>query len=128
MNTPQHASRPPASRSALTNRPLHIRNVDGRTVSARRYRDICLALTDDLGGTLSESQQILVRQSAALTVAVESLQAKIVGGVDVDAEQLVRLSNVQARTLARLGIKKPTPPRPPTLMEALRAAPRLSPL
>jgi hypothetical protein len=102
------ADRPPASRSALTNNPLAVRGVDGRSMSARRYRDLCIALADDLGGQdkLSEPTRILVRQAAAISVQLESLQSKIVAGEAVDTELLVRLSNVQARTLARLGLKK----------------------
>jgi hypothetical protein len=125
MNTPQHAGRPLAIRSAITNRPHTLRDVDGRSMGARRYRDICISLSDDLGGAnnLSEPTQILIRQASALTVQVESLQAKIVGGVDVDLEQLTRLSNVLGRTLQRLGLKKPAPPRGPTLAELL-AQPR----
>jgi hypothetical protein len=125
MNTLQHAARPPAIRAAITNRPLTLRNVDGRTMAARRYRDICLALSDDLGGQdkLSEPSKILVRQAAALSVQTETLQSKIIAGVDVDLEQLTRLSNVLGRTLQRLGLKKPAPPRGPTLAELL-AQPR----
>jgi hypothetical protein len=94
-------------------------------MGARRYRDICISLSDDLGGAnnLSEPTQILIRQASALTVQVESLQAKIVGGVDVDLEQLTRLSNVLGRTLQRLGLKKPAAPRRPSLAE-LMASPR----
>jgi hypothetical protein len=125
MITPQHAGRPLTIRSAITNDPLALRNVDGRTRAARRYRDICIALADDLGGQdkLSEPTKILVRQAAALTVQTEALQSKIVAGEDVDTEQLVRLSNVQSRTLARLGLKKAQAPRGPTLAE-LMAQPR----
>jgi hypothetical protein len=113
MNTSQSAVRPLAIRSAQTNRPLSLRNVDGRTMAARRYRDTCLALIDDLGGQdkLNEPSKILVRQAAALSVAVESMQSKIVSGEDVDLEQMTRLSNVLGRTLQRLGLKKPPPPR-----------------
>jgi hypothetical protein len=120
-NAPQSAARPLAVRSALTNNPLAVRGVDGRSLAARRYRDICLALGDDLGGSdkLPESTLILIRSAAALSVAVENLQSKIVAGEDVDLEQLTRLSNVQARAVARLGLKKPEPPRPPSLMEIL---------
>ena len=114
MNTLQHAAR-----------PLALRNVDGRTVAARRYKAICGALSDDLGGQdkLSEPSKILVRQAAALSVELENLQSKIVAGEDVDLEQLTRLSNVLGRTLQRLGLKKPTAPRGPTLGE-LMAQPR----
>src|ERR1700721_2351979 len=103
------ASRPLTVRSALTNDPLALRGVDGRSMVARRYRDVAIALADDLGGQdrLSEPSKILVRQAAAMTVQVESLQSKIVAGEGVNLEQLTRLSNVLGRTLQRLGLKRP---------------------
>jgi hypothetical protein len=112
-NGPEDSSaavpRPLTVRSATTNDPLLLRGVDGRSVVARRYRDVAIALADDLGGQdrLSEPSKILIRQAAAMTVQVEGLQSKIVAGKDVDLEQLTRLSNVLGRTLQRLGLKKP---------------------
>jgi hypothetical protein len=103
------APRPLTVRSAVTNDPLLLRGVDGRSMVARRYRDVAIALADDLGGQdkLSEPSKILVRQAAALTVQVETLQTKIISGEDVNLEQLTRLSNVLGRTLQRLGLRKP---------------------
>lgn len=105
------AERPSTLRSRITNDPLALRGVDGRSVVARRYRDIAIALADDLGGQdkLSEPTKILVRQTAAIAVQVEALQSKIVAGEDVNLEQLTRLSNVLGRTLQRLGMKRPAP-------------------
>jgi hypothetical protein len=102
------AERPLTVRSATTNDPLLLRGVDGRSMVARRYRDVAIALADDLGGQdkLSEPSKILVRQAAALTVQVEGLQSKIVSGEDVDVEQLTRLSNALSRMLHRLGLKR----------------------
>jgi hypothetical protein len=100
-------------RSAVTNDPLFLRGVDGSSMVARRYRDVAIALADDLGGQnrLSEPSKILVRQAAALTVQVEGLQSKIVSGEDVDLEQMTRLANVLGRTLQRLRLRtKPTSP------------------
>jgi hypothetical protein len=107
--SPAMAARPLTVRSALTNDPLKLRGIDGRSVDARRYRDVAIALADDLGGQdkLNESSKILVRQAAALTVQVEGLQSKIVAGGAIDMEQLTRLSNVLGRTLSRLGRKRP---------------------
>jgi hypothetical protein len=109
QNSSGIAPRPLTVRSALTNDPLLLRGVDGRSMEARRYRDVAIALADDLGGQdkLSEPSKILVRQAAAMTVQVEALQSKIVSGEDVNLEQLTRLSNVLGRTLARLGLRKP---------------------
>jgi hypothetical protein len=105
----QSVARPSKLKAAMTNDPLMLRGVDGRSVIARRYRDLAIALADDLGGQdkLSEPSKILVRQAAALTVQVESLQSKIVAGEEVSLEQLTRLSNVLGRTLQRLGLRKP---------------------
>lgn len=109
-------TRPLTVRSALTNDPLLLRGVDGRSVEARRYRDVAIGLADDLGGQdrLSEPSKILVRQAAALTVQVEALQSKIVAGEHVDIEQLTRLSNALSRMLHRLGVRRPyaRPPSP----------------
>jgi hypothetical protein len=101
-------ARPTKVRSAVTNDPLFLRGVDGRSMVARRYRDVAIALADDLGGQdkLSEPSKILVRQAAAMTVQVEGLQSKIVAGEYVDMEQLTRLANVLGRTLQRLGLKR----------------------
>jgi hypothetical protein len=100
------SSRPLTVRSALTNDPLLLRGVDGRSTIARRFRDVAIALADDLGGQdkLNEATKVLVRQAAALTVQVENLQTKVVAGEDVDLEQLTRLTNVLGRTLHRLGV------------------------
>src|ERR1700722_7312700 len=102
------AARPLTVRSASPNDPLMLRGGDGRSMVARRYRDVAIALADDLGGQdkLSEPSKILVRQAAALTVQVEGLQTKIVSGGGVNLAQLTRLSNVLGRTLQRLGLKK----------------------
>ena len=127
-NRPASAARPPTVRAAVTNDPLALRGVDGRSIVARRYRDVAIALADDLGGQdkLSEPVKILVRQCAALTVQTEALQAKIVAGEDIDLEQLTRLSNVLGRTLQRLGLKKPAPKPTSPLAEHFSRPPERS--
>ena len=109
LDCAQSARRPLQVRSAVTNDPLFLRGVDGRSVAARRYRDLAISLADDCGGAdkISEPTKILIRQAASLTVQCEQLQSKIVAGEDIDLAQLVRLSNVLGRTLQRLGLKKP---------------------
>ena len=108
MTSKSSAPRPLTVRSAITNDPLKLRGVDGRSETARRFRDVAIALTDDCGGAdrLSEPTRLLIRQAAMLTIQVEQLQAKIVAGEDVDHEQVIRLSNVLTRVLAALGLKK----------------------
>ena len=108
------AVRPPTIRSAQTNDPLLLRGVDGRSVAARRYRDVVIALANDLGGQdrLSKSSKLQIRAAASMTVSIEELQARLVNGEDIDLEQLSRLQNALSRTLASLDRRKKAHPKP----------------
>jgi hypothetical protein len=103
------------SLSAVTNGNRLLPGIDGRSKSARRYRDLIRAYAGDLGGeaNLTEIQRSAVRQAAALTVQSESMQAQIIRGEMVDADQLVRVSNLLARMLKSMGVAKggKTPPK-----------------
>jgi hypothetical protein len=97
------------NRSRVTNGSKLVAAVDGRSASARRYKDVAFSLADDLGGAsgLTEAQRALIRQIAAMTVQSERLQGAVLRGELVDVEQLTRLSNALSRMLHRLGLKKP---------------------
>jgi hypothetical protein len=108
------------TRAAVTNGTrLHARGIDGRTRDARRFRDLVTSFSESLGGfaTLNDSDQVLVRNAAGLAVKAESLQAAIVKGEDVDAEQLTRLSNCVSRVLGQLGVKRVRRDQTPSLVE-----------
>lgn len=130
MTSKSSGARPLTVRSAFSNDPLRIRGVDGRSEVARRFRDIVLSLADGLGGldALSEPQRIVIRQAGMLSVQIEQLQAKVVAGDAVDMEQSIRLSNVLTRVLATLGLKKPEPPRGPSLADYLASRAKDEPI
>lgn len=113
------AERSPTLRSRVTNGKQLLANVDGRTADARRYRDLCLSLADDLGGAagLTEAQRALVRQAAAMIVQSERLQSAVLRGELVDVEQLTRLANAATRILTRLGIKRAVRDTAPTIAD-----------
>jgi hypothetical protein len=117
------AERSPTLRSRITNGKDLLANVDGRTADARRYRDLCMSLADDLGGAsgLTEAQRALVRQAAAMIVQSERLQSAVLRGELVDVEQLTRLANAATRILSRLGIKRTARDMTPSLHEYLAA-------
>jgi hypothetical protein len=100
--------RSPRTRSRVSNGSKLVAGVDGRSADARRYRDLVMNLTDDIGGAsnLSEAQRTLVSQAAALVVQAERLHGQILRGEFVDNEQLTRLSNAATRVLSRLGLKR----------------------
>jgi hypothetical protein len=88
-------------RSAITNGSRLLGGIDGRSALGRRYRDLQIALADDLGGPdkMTEAERALVRQAAALTVKSEEMQGAIIRGEAVDGEQLVRLTDAATRAL-----------------------------
>jgi hypothetical protein len=78
------------SRSKVSNGTRLLQNVDGRSSSARRFRDLVRAYETEVGGILSEVERGLIRQAAALTFKAEELQSDLVNGEPVDGDQLIR--------------------------------------
>jgi hypothetical protein len=105
----------PEARSRKTNgKSIFLGKVDGRSVIARRYRDLERAYSAELGGNLSLWQQVKVSQAASLTVRAEQIQSAIAAGhTTINDEDLVRVANALRRELVDLGLdRNPTPARP----------------
>src|SRR5262249_37214488 len=73
---------PSRSRSAVTNHKDLLPGLDGRSATARRFRDLVNAFVADMGGLerCSEIKLGLVRRLAATTVQAEMLSARMVSG------------------------------------------------
>jgi hypothetical protein len=90
-------------RSAITNGSSL--GIDKRTPAGRRYRDLIAEFSREIagdGGELSQSELILVRQAAAISLRVEALQIAIVEGAEVDNDDITRLTNILMRLLAQI--------------------------
>jgi hypothetical protein len=100
--------RPSRVRSILSNDPLRLVGIDGRSARGRRFRDLMRSFAEEVGGldSISEAQRALCSQAAVLTVQVESMQARVIAGEVVDPELIVRVGNVQLRALQALGVRK----------------------
>jgi len=96
---------------------------DRRTSAAKRFNALVQEFSDELGGAkrISEARLAMVRQLAGVILQAESMQAAIVRGEKVDAEQLVRVANLQARLTRTLGIgeQKAAPEAPADLRSYL---------
>lgn len=90
------------TRSQISNGTRLLHNVDGRSASARRFRDLVQAYEAEIGGTLSELERGLVRQAAILSLKTEQMQESVVRGEDVDSDTLIRLSGEARRILQSL--------------------------
>ena len=98
-------------------------NVNGRLVSARRYRDVLRALMADQGGAdhCSESRKQLVRRFAAAAVLAEQLEARLVYGDEIDITAHALLASTLVRIAQCIGIDRPAKNTTPSLREYLAA-------
>ncbi|MCJ2087517.1 hypothetical protein MKK88_16230 [Methylobacterium sp. E-005] len=115
-------------RSKVTNGNRLLPEVDGRTVWARRMRDLIQAHTADLGGDseMSEAERSLVRRAATLATELERLEAQFAAAGAADPETL-DLYGRQAGTLKRilegLGLRRRPRDVTPDLREHIDARP-----
>jgi hypothetical protein len=98
-----HAVRTELGRDKVSNGSrLLPKSVDLRTVAGRRYRYLVSAYSNEIGGELTEAERATVRQAASLQLRLEQLQARIVRGDDVSADEAIRLSSEHRRLLSLL--------------------------
>ena len=86
---------------------------DGRSVSARRFKNLATDIANDLGGTdhLSEAQQQLIRRASMLSAESERLEALWARGeAEFDINAYAVLTNALGRVLKLLGLRRV--PRP----------------
>ena len=97
----------PTARSRVTNGSRLLPNTDGRSVWARRLRDLCEMYTREMGGheAVSLAESLLIRRASTLVVELELLESRLsqADGADergLDAYQ--RCTNTLRRTLEAL--------------------------
>jgi hypothetical protein len=102
--------------------------LDGRTVGARRARELAQSFEAELGGTVTSAQRAAIERAATLMALAEDAQARrLAGDPSVSLEDLVRIDNAAMRAVRQLGIKpgaKPAAPSSPAEYLARRAAER----
>ncbi len=114
------APRKPNARSRLTNHSDILANIDGRSATARRYRDIVAAILSDQGGAdlCSESRVQLVRRFAAQAVQAEAMEARLARGEAIDLQEHALISSTLVRLASRIGIER-RPCEPQSLAQYL---------
>ena len=119
------APQKPTHRSRVSNGSVLLPGVDGRSLWARRLRDLIENHTADLGGEdrISEAERSIVRRAATLTVELERLEAKFAlageaAAADLDLYQ--RTAGNLRRLLEAVGLERRQRDVTPTLDEYLR--------
>jgi hypothetical protein len=85
---------------------VFLEGVDGRSVLARRYRDILEQLISDIGGDPSEAQSLILRRSATLAVWCEMAEAEMAQGKELDIVSFTTATNALRRLLADIGLQR----------------------
>lgn len=93
-------------RSRISNGSAVLDGVDGRSVLARRYRDILGELIRDLGGDPSAAQDAIARRASALCVWCEQIESVMAAGGDVDIAEFTTATNAMRRLLVDLGLER----------------------
>src|SRR3954453_14656575 len=118
---------PSRARSAVTNHKDMLPGLDGRSATARRFRDLVNAFVADMGGLdrCSKIKLGLMRRLAATTVQAEMLEARMVNGEAVDIASLCTLASTTVRLSQRLGLERRARTVTPSLNQYLagRTAP-----
>jgi hypothetical protein len=100
--------RKPTARARVSNGRDVLPNVDGRSLIARRYRDVSNAIIVDQGGIdrCSESRLQLIRRFAAAAVLAEQMEARLANGEQIDIAEHATLSSTLVRLAQRIGIDR----------------------
>ncbi len=96
-------------------------NVDGRSLIARRFRDIQTAIVIDQGGAeqLSEARLQLVRRFAAAAVIAEQMESRLANGEKIDIQEHALLCSTLVRCARQIGISRVAKNITPTVEQYL---------
>ena len=106
--SPPFAALPPTARSRVTNHRDLLPNIDGRSLMARRYRDIIGAVITDQGGLdrMAEARLQLCRRFAACSVLAEAMETRLVNGEAFNIGEYAQLTSTMVRVAHRIGINR----------------------
>jgi hypothetical protein len=82
------------------------KEVDGRTIPAKRYKAVCTDLANDIGGDPTSAQWLLICRAAGLTVQCELKEADLATGNSVDIAEYTALAGTLIRVLKTLGLDR----------------------
>lgn len=83
-------------------------SVDGRSLIARRFREVQSAIVSDLGGesSISEAEMALVRRAVTLVVNCEMYESRMAETGKLDSEAYLPCVNALGKLLNALGLKR----------------------
>ena len=120
-STTLDAPKPQACSRVSNGSATFLDGVDGRSVLARRYRDILAELVRDLGGDPSGAQAAIARRAATLCVWCETAEATMAAGGEIDIAEFTTAANAMRRLLCDLGLERRARDITPTLPDYIKS-------
>ena len=106
-----------------------LEGVDGRSVAARRFRELYTGIEADLGGDLTEGQKAMLARACTLCIWCEEQETAMAKGGAFNPETYSTVSNTLRRLLSDLGVTASDEtgpmPKPPTKMRPLLGGPEI---
>jgi hypothetical protein len=111
------------ARSRITRGCDILPDVDGRSLVARRYREIASAILVDQGGEdqCSESRKQLIRRFAASALLAELMEADLANGKKISISEHALLVSSLVRVARQIGVARIPKNIVPTLGSILRS-------
>lgn len=107
----------PQARTRVGNGSVVLQDVDARSATYRRYREILAALVSDMGGDPSEAQEQIARRAASLAIWCEDQDAAAANGQPLAIAAYTTASNTLRRLLESLGLERKLRNVTPSLAE-----------
>lgn len=97
-----------SARSRVSNGRDLLPGIDGRSPTARRYRDLVSAIIAERGGSdlITETIAQLIRRFSAASVLAEQMEARIARGETVDIGEHALLCSTLVRVANHIGIDR----------------------
>lgn len=114
-------------RSKITNGTRLLPSVDGRSLWARRLRDLINLYQQDRGGAdvLTTAEQSIIRRISTLQVELEHMEIKFAGNGEATPDELLlygRTANTLRRLTETIGIERRARDVTPRLSEYIQEA------
>jgi hypothetical protein len=104
-DTPQTSGRTSPARAGKL-KLITISDLDGRTVAAKRVREVVNSLLGDLATVPSEAQRQLIQRASLLSTILESEETKLLSGEQVDLATYLSAVDRLRRVLMALGLER----------------------
>jgi hypothetical protein len=102
----------PARRKGVTRRRLGLGDLDGRSLEARRARQIARELEAGFAGQVTPVQHQAIERAALMVVLAEDLAARRLAGEAIPIVEVLRAEGVAKRAVAAIVAAQPIKPEP----------------